>query len=66
LKILPLLLFGYRIRNHDPPQPDQVYIPELIYDDSDSQIPAFDYWSWGLTYRMYFKNWLMWLAELLV
>jgi len=35
------------IRNHDPPQPDQVYIPELIYDDSDSQIPAFDYWSIG-------------------
>ena len=38
----------------------------LGYDDSDSQIPAFDYWSWGLTYRMYFKNWLVWLAELLV
>ena len=31
--------------NHDPPHPDQVYIPELIYDDSDSQIPIFDYWS---------------------
>ena len=33
------------IRNHDPPQPDPVYISELIYDNSDSQIPAFDYWS---------------------
>ncbi len=33
------------IRNHDPPQPDPVYISELIYDDSDSQVPAFDYWS---------------------
>ncbi len=32
------------IRNHDPP-PTPVYIPELIYDDSDTQIPAFDYWS---------------------
>jgi len=33
------------IRNHDPPPPTPVYIPELIYDDSDTQIPAFDYWS---------------------
>jgi len=33
------------IRNHDLPQPDPVYISELIYDDSDSQIPAFDYYS---------------------
>ena len=32
------------IRNHDPPPPTLVY-PELIYDDSDTQIPAFDYWS---------------------
>ena len=31
------------IRNHDPPAPDSVYIPELVYDHSDSQIPAFDY-----------------------
>jgi hypothetical protein len=40
------------IRNHDPPQPDPVYISELIYDDSDErklhyvpQVPTFDYWS---------------------
>ena len=33
------------IRNHDPPPPTPVYIPELIYHDSDTQIPAFDYWS---------------------
>jgi hypothetical protein len=30
-------------RNHDPPAPDSVYISELVYDHSDSQIPAFDY-----------------------
>ena len=24
----------------------RLYISELIYDDSDSQVPAFDYWSW--------------------
>jgi hypothetical protein len=22
-----------------------IYIPELTYDDSDSQIPAYDYWT---------------------
>ncbi len=30
-------------RNHDPPAPDSVHIPELVYDHSDSQIPTFDY-----------------------
>lgn len=30
------------IHNHES---TPVYIPELIYDDSDTQIPAFDYWS---------------------
>ena len=31
------------IRNHDPPQPDPSdNSPELVYDFSDSQIPAFD------------------------
>jgi hypothetical protein len=34
------------IRNHDPPQPvDSDSIPELVYDFSDSQIPAFGYWN---------------------
>ena len=33
------------IRNHDPTPPTPIYIPELIYDDSDTRIPAFDYWS---------------------
>jgi hypothetical protein len=33
------------IRNHDPPQPDPSdNSPELVYDFSDSQIPACDYW----------------------
>jgi hypothetical protein len=31
------------IRNHDPSAPDSVYISELAYGHSDSQIPAFDY-----------------------
>ncbi len=31
------------IRNHDPPQPvTSDYIPDLVYDFSDSQIPAAD------------------------
>ncbi|WP_321493336.1 transposase [uncultured Desulfobacter sp.] len=34
------------IRNHDPPQPvTSDYIPDLLYDFSDSQIPAADYWN---------------------
>ena len=33
------------IRNHNPPAPDPIHIPELIYVDSESQVPAFDYWS---------------------
>lgn len=32
-------------RNHDLPPEDPSYIPELTYDDSDSQIPSYDYWS---------------------
>jgi hypothetical protein len=32
-------------RNHDPPPKNPAYIPELTYDDSDSQIPSYDYWS---------------------
>jgi len=32
------------IRNHDPPKPSiSNYIPDLVYDFSDSQIPAVDY-----------------------
>ena len=31
------------IRNHDPPKLDPVHIPELVYDDSDTQIPVFDW-----------------------
>ena len=40
------------IRNHDPPEVEPVYIPELTYvedsdyDNSDSQIPVFDNF-WG-------------------
>jgi hypothetical protein len=30
------------IRTHDPPVPGPVYIPELVYDDSDPQILAFE------------------------
>ena len=40
------------IRNHDPPEIEPVYIPELTYvedsdyDNSGSQIPVFDtFWS---------------------
>ena len=33
------------IRNHDPPTQKPSYIPELVYDDSESQIPVVDYWS---------------------
>ncbi|MDX9788743.1 MAG: transposase [Desulfobacterales bacterium] len=32
-------------RNHDPPPESPSYIPELTCDDSDSQIPAYDYWN---------------------
>jgi hypothetical protein len=31
-------------RNHDPPAEDDSNTPELVYDDSDSQIPQYDYW----------------------
>ncbi len=47
IEIIEMILWHlglWDIRNHDPPPPAQVY-PELIYDDSDTQIPAFDYWS---------------------
>jgi hypothetical protein len=34
------------IRNHDPPQQDPSdNSPELVYDFSDSRIPACDYWN---------------------
>ncbi len=34
------------IRNHDPPNSaSSDNIPELVYDYSDSQIPAFGYWN---------------------
>jgi len=35
----------WRIRNHDSPEIEPVYIPELVCDYSESQIPADDYWS---------------------
>ena len=31
------------VRNHDPPCEEDSYIPELVFDDSDSQIPQYDY-----------------------
>jgi hypothetical protein len=31
--------------NHDPPAKDRSHISGLIYDDSDSQIPPYDYWN---------------------
>ena len=40
LKIIEMILryLGlWDIRNHDPPPSTQVYIPELIYDNSDTQ-----------------------------
>ena len=34
------------LRNHDPPKPViSDPIPDLVYDFSDSQIPAVDYWN---------------------
>ena len=45
-------LYLWVIRNHDPPEVEPDYIPELTYvkdsdhDNSDSQIPVFDtFWS---------------------
>ncbi len=32
------------VRNHDPPCEEDSHILELVYDDSDSQIPQYDYW----------------------
>ena len=31
-------------RNHDPPDEGNSHIAEIVYDDSDSQIPQYDYW----------------------
>ena len=31
-------------RNHDPPDEEDSHIAELVYDDSVSQIPQYDYW----------------------
>ena len=31
------------VRNHDPPFEEDSHIHELVYDDSDSQIPQYDY-----------------------
>ena len=33
------------IRNYDSPAPDPVHIYELVYDDSDSQVPVFYHWN---------------------
>ncbi len=35
----------WETRNHDPPPENSSYIHELTYDDTDSQIPAYDYWT---------------------
>jgi len=43
-KILCHLDF-WDIHNHDPPALEKSYIPELVYDYSESQIPVVDYWS---------------------
>ena len=32
------------VRNHDPPSEKESHMPELVYDDSVSQIPQYDYW----------------------
>ena len=32
------------VRNHDPPFEEDSHIRELVYDDSDSHIPQYDYW----------------------
>jgi hypothetical protein len=34
----------WETRNHDPPVKDIKHTPELIYDDSYSQVPEVDYW----------------------
>ena len=31
-------------RNHDPPDKEDSHIAELVYDESVSQIPQYDYW----------------------
>ena len=31
-------------RNHDPPDEDDSHIAELVCDNSESQIPQYDYW----------------------
>ena len=31
-------------RNHDPPDEEDSHMAELVYDDSVSQIPQYDYW----------------------
>lgn len=35
----------WETRNHDPPKNKSPYIHELVYDDSYSQIPQYDYWT---------------------
>ena len=48
IKIIEMILrhLGlWDIRNHDPPTPDPIHIPELVYDYSGSRIPAVGYYS---------------------
>ncbi len=35
----------WETRNHDPPENDSTYIQKIVYDDSYSQIPEYDYWT---------------------
>ena len=45
-KILRHINWHLDLRNHDPPKPViSDSIPDLVYDFSDSQIPAVDYWN---------------------
>ncbi len=32
------------VRNHDPPCEEDSQITELVYDDSGSQVPQYEYW----------------------
>ena len=41
---IPEHLDPWDVRNHDPPCEEDSRILELVYDDSDSQIPQYDYW----------------------
>ncbi len=44
IKKVPKYLNLWETRMNDPPAKKIGHIPELVYDDSFSQIPEVDYW----------------------